>query len=151
VRIIPFTNKGYEELKQKLELTIAKRPDAVIQLTKGRNMGDLSENGLYKAAKQELNDIDREIRNLKYLVRYGKVFKPQDNNSVQIGHNVIVESPNGEKEFLIVGEYEADPKIRKISHRSPIGHNLMGRRVNDEILITTPGGKIKYLIKQISL
>ena len=151
MRIIPFTNKGYEELKQKLELTIAKRPDAVIQLTKGRNMGDLSENGLYKAAKQELNDIDREIRNLKYLVRYGKVFKPQDNNSVQIGHNVIVESPNGEKEFLIVGEYEADPKIRKISHRSPIGHNLMGRRVNDEILITTPGGKIKYLIKQISL
>lgn len=151
MRIIPFTNTGYDELKQKLEITKSKRPHAVKQLTKGRDMGDLSENGLYKAAKQELNDIDREIRNLKYLVKYGKVFNPVDNITVQIGHKVIVETPNGEKEFLIVGEYEANPTIRKISHRSPIGHNLMGRREKDKIIITTPGGKINYLIKQISL
>ena len=151
MKIIPFTQSGIEQIKQQLNDLIAKRPEAVKQLTRGRDMGDLSENGLYKAAKMELNNIDREIRNLKYLLKYGKVFSPLDNVTVQIGHKVIVETLNGKKEFLIVGEYESDPKIKKISHKSPIGYNLMGRKTGDKINIKTPSGITSYLITEISL
>jgi transcription elongation factor GreA len=150
MRTIPFTKNGYEELKLSLELILLKRPEAVKQLTRGREMGDLSENGLYKAAKQELNDIDRQIRYLKNLVKYGKPTTPVNNYIIQIGHRVVVETQNREKIFLIVGEFEADPKENKISHKSPIGYNLMGRKLDDEILINTPGGVSKYIIKQIS-
>jgi len=149
MRIIPFTKLGFEDLKKKLETEISKRPEAVKQLTRGREMGDLSENGLYKAAKQELNDIDREIRHLRSLVMSAKETIPTNNDFVQIGHKVTIETENGKKEFLIVGEYEADPKQNKISNKSPIGHNLMGRKVNDEIIINTPKGKIKYKINSI--
>jgi len=149
VRIIPFTKAGFEELKKKLEVEVEKRPYAVKQLTKGREMGDLSENGLYKAAKQELNDIDREIRNLKSLVLQAKVATPKNKDFVQIGHRIIVEAGDEEKEFFIVGEYEADPKQNKISNKSPIGHNLMGRKVGEEIKINIPSGEIKYIIKSI--
>lgn len=149
MRIIPFTKKGYEELKAKLNIEISKRPEAVRELTKGREMGDLSENGLYKAAKQELNDIDRTIRNLKYLLKYGKITTPVNNGRIQIGHRVVVETKNGNKEFLIVGEEEADPKQNKISNKSPIGHNLMGKSEGEEIMITIPNGKIKYKISSI--
>jgi len=149
MRIIPFTKRGFEDLKKKLEVEISKRPEAVKQLTRGREMGDLSENGLYKAAKQELNDIDREIRYLKSLVLYGKPTIPTNNDFVQIGHKVLVKTESGEKEFLIVGEYEANPKQNKISNKSPIGHNLMGRKINEEIIINTPKGKIKYKVKSI--
>jgi transcription elongation factor GreA len=150
MRIIPFTKLGFEDLKKKLEAEISKRPEAVKQLTRGREMGDLSENGLYKAAKQELNDIDREIRHLRSLLMAAREIIPTNNDYVQIGHKITVETEDGKKEFLIVGEYEADPKQNKISNKSPIGHNLMGRKVSDEIIINTPKGKIKYKINSIA-
>lgn len=149
MRIIPFTKVGFEDLKKKLETEIAKRPNAVIQLTRGREMGDLSENGLYKAAKQELNDIDRKIRHLKSLVLYAKPTAPINNDYIQIGHKVLIKTDNEKKEFLIVGEYEANSTENKISLKSPIGHNLMGRKVGDEIKITTPKGNILYKILAI--
>lgn len=151
MRIIQFTHIGYENLKKELEIKISKRPLAVLELTRGRDMGDLSENGLYKAAKQNLVDIDRQIRHLKNLVKYGKPYLPTSNDFVQLGHKVMVETQEDKKEFEIVGEYEANPKEHKISLKSPIGHNLMGRKVGDEIKINTPKGVITYLINSISL
>ena len=149
MQIIPFTKHGYEDLKKQLEEIISQRPDAVKELTRGRDMGDLSENGLYKAAKQNLVDIDRKIRFLKNLVKYGKASIPLKNDFVQIGHKVLVETGKELKEFFIVGEYEANPKENKISHKSPIGHNLMGRKVGEEIKINIPSGTINYKVKKI--
>ena len=149
MQIIPFTKTGYEELKRQLDTIISQRPAAVKELTRGRDMGDLSENGLYRAAKQNLVDIDRKIRYFKNLVKYGKANIPLKNDFVQIGHKVLVETEKGLKEFLIVGEYEANPKENKISHKSPIGHNLMGRKIGDEIKINIPSGTINYKVKKI--
>ena len=149
MQIIPFTKQGYDNLKQELEKIMSQRPAAVKELTRGRDMGDLSENGLYKAAKQNLVDVDRQIRYLKNLVKYGKVNLPLKNDFVQIGHKVLVESEKGLKEFFIVGEYEANPKENKISHKSPIGHNLMGRKAGEIVKINIPSGDISYLIKKI--
>jgi transcription elongation factor GreA len=132
-----------------LEKEIAKRPLAVEALKRGREMGDLSENGLYKAAKMELGSIDRQIRHLKNLVVYGKAFEPKDNSFVQLGHLVTVATENGKKEFRIVGEWEANPKENKISLKSPIGHNLMGRKVGEIIEINTPQKKIVYKLLSI--
>lgn len=148
--IIPFTKQGYQDLKKQLEIEVLKRPDAVKSLTRGREMGDLSENGLYKAAKQELVDLDRNIRHLKSLIKYGKPVTTINNDYVQLGHKVLVETEGGKKEFMLVGEYESNPKENKISLKSPIGHNLMGRKIGDEIKITTPKGNILYKILAIS-
>ena len=108
--IIPFTKNGYEDLKKQLEGKISERPAAVKELTRGRDMGDLSENGLYKAAKQNLVDIDRQIRHLKNLVKYGKPNIPANNDYIQLGHHVVVETFDGKKEYEIVGEFEANTK-----------------------------------------
>lgn len=147
--IIPFTQQGFENLKKELEELVAKRPAAVKTLTRGREMGDLSENGLYKAAKMELSNIDHQIRHLKNLVLYGRPSTPTDNNYIQLGHIVTVETENGRKIFVIVGEWEAAPKENKISIKSPIGHNLMGRKVGEIVKISTPQGKIEYKIVNI--
>jgi transcription elongation factor GreA len=147
--IIPFTKLGFLDLKKELEIEIAKRPIAVESLKRGREMGDLSENGLYKAAKMELVGIDRQIRHLKNLIQYGKISEPKDNNSIQLGHTIVVEKENGNKEFRIVGEWEANPRENKISHKSPIGHNLMGQKVGETIAIKTPNGFINYKILSI--
>jgi len=149
VGIILFTKRGFENLKQELEKEIAKRPLAVEVLKRGREMGDLSENGLYKAAKMELGNIDRQIRHLKNLLAYGKTSEPKDNNTVQLGHTIIVETGRGKKEFQIVGEWEANPKENKISIKSPIGHNLMGRKTGETLAIRAPSGFTNYKILSI--
>jgi transcription elongation factor GreA len=140
MQIIPFTKIGFENLKKQLDDKLSQRPQAVLSLTRGREMGDLSENGLYKAAKAELSDLDRNIRNLRYLIKHARVYAPTTDEYVQLGHRVLLETKNGEKEYLMVGEYEANPSENKISLKSPIGHNLMGRKVNEEIKINTPNG-----------
>ena len=149
MRIIPFTKKGYEELEKKLEEAISKRPGVVRELTRGREMGDLSENGLYKAAKQELSSLDREIRYLRNLLKYARPLSPTSKTVIQIGHKIIIQTEMRDKEFFMVGEYEADPTQNKISNKSPIGHALMGKEIHEEITINTPSGKKKYKIKSI--
>jgi len=149
MKIIPFTKSGFKNLKQELENLISKRPEGVKTLTRAREMGDLSENGLYKAARFELSDLDRQIRNLKYLIKNAKVFLPPNNDTIQIGHKVIIESENKTKEFFLVGEYEANPAEFKISNKSPIGFALMGRRKGDNVDIKTPNGFLSYKILAI--
>lgn len=149
MKIITFTKTGLESHKKQLEELTSKRPSAVKVLSNARDMGDLSENGLYKAAKQELVDLDRQIRNLKYLIKYAKVLSPENNDFIQIGHKVLVEIKNEKKEFFLVGEYEANPKENKISNKSPIGFMLMGKKVGDKLQIKVPNGILSYKILSI--
>lgn len=149
MNIIPFTKQGFKDLKKELESLTLKRPEAVKTLSRARDMGDLSENGLYKAAKQEVVDIDRQIRNLKYLIKSAKVFTPNGNGTVQIGHKVIVNINGSMKDFFIVGEHEANPTEHKISNKSPIGFALMGKRKGDNVDIKTPNGFLSYKILSI--
>lgn len=149
MNIIPFTKIGFDNLKKELESLTQKRPDAVKTLSRARDMGDLSENGLYKAAKQEVVDIDRQIRNLKYLIKSAKVFVPESNEKIEIGHKIIVSINDKQKEFFIVGEQEANPSEHKISNKSPIGFALMGRKKGDNIDIDTPNGFLSYKIISI--
>ncbi len=89
--VILFTKEGYEKLKIQLKRAEEKRPEAVATLSKARAMGDLSENGFYKGARSELNDLDRKTRHLKHLISKGQVIqKPVNNEYVQIGHTVTL-------------------------------------------------------------
>lgn len=88
---ILFTKEGYEKLKKDLNAAEKKRPETVSTLAKARVMGDLSENGFYKGARFELNDLDRKIRHLRHLINEGQIIqKPTNNDFVQIGHTVTL-------------------------------------------------------------
>ena len=90
-----FTKDGYEKLKKDLKAAEEKRPEAVKTLTRARAMGDLSENGFYKGAKFELNDLDRKIRHLKRLIKEAIIIPhPSNNKTVQIGHTVTLRRIN---------------------------------------------------------
>lgn len=90
-----FTKEGFEKLKSDLKDAQERRPEVVATLTRARAMGDLSENGFYKSAKFELNDLDRKIRHLRHLIKYGQVInKPLNNEYVQIGHTVTLKRLN---------------------------------------------------------
>lgn len=148
---IPFTKQGLQKLKLDQEKLIEKRKETVKSLSRAREMGDLSENGLYKAARSELADIDRASRKVKYFLSNSFVINNILNNSVGLGSKILLQTKGETKEFEIVGDFEADPKIGKISQNSPLGKELMNKKVNQTIEIVSPNkNKTIYKIIKIS-
>jgi len=146
-----LTPKGLDELKEELEeIKKVKRPDVVTRLSAAREMGDLSENAEYTAAREELAFIDNRIDELEMLLKQAVVIDDKhDTHAIALGSEVEL-TVNGKKEiFTLVGEWEADPMEKKISHESPLGKALMGKTVGDEIEVDAPAGKITYKIVSI--
>lgn len=134
--VIQFTPEGYAKLPvRQLELQ-AKRERVLIELQRAREQGDLSENGAYKAARFELGDTDRAIRQLQHQIKYGKAVEPPTDGSIGVGSTVKLRRDDGkEYTYTIVGTYEADPMNGKISIESPLGKVLLGRMIGDEVVV----------------
>lgn len=145
-----LTQEGLEELQKEYnELKNVKRPETVTRLADARELGDLSENSEYAAAKQDLAFIDGRILELEEIIHTAKVVTNHGKLNVEIGAKITLHV-NGKKDtFSLVGEWEADPSNKKISHSSPLGKALMGKKVGDEIEVDAPAGKVKYKILSI--
>jgi transcription elongation factor GreA len=147
---ILITEKGLNELKAELsDLKDIKRPALVERLSIARSMGDLAENSDYISAKEELSFMDSRIDELEDLVKEAKVAVPVGFDKIGFGHTVTVMINSSTTSFQIVGEPEADPAKRKISHSSPLGLALMGKKVGDKVEVEAPVGKILYTIVSI--
>ena len=147
---IRFTKKGFETLKKTYEDLKGSRPAAVLDLKKAREMGDLSENGYYKAARAKLSEIDRNLRKFLIELKSADVVESSESNKVGIGRTVKLSDGKKEIIFQIVGDLEADPRQGKISLLSPLGQALERKKVGDRGEIITPSGKISYEIIKIS-
>lgn len=145
-----FTKNGYEKLEKEQEALLIKRKDVIETLKKAREMGDLSENGLYKAAKFELGDTDRKLRRAKIMLKQATIVTKSASDSVGIGSTIVILIGEKKNTYTIVGDFEADPSSKKISQNSPIGRALMGRRVGDTISFAAPSGNIAYTLLKIS-
>jgi len=148
---IQLTKTGFEKLKQELEeLKTKTREEVLKRLNQARSMGDLSENSAYSSAKEELNLVEGRIAELEEILKNAKIVEEvQDKTTVQLGSSVVVEI-NGKKEkFEIVGEFEADPLNKKLSHTSPIGKALFGKKIGEWVEVEVPAGKIRYKIVEI--
>lgn len=146
---IYLTREGLSELKREYEeLAKVRRPDILARVSQARDMGDLSENAEYVAAREELSFIDGRIDELEELLRQAIVI---DENSktdkiVKLGSTVTLNTKGKKEVFTVVGEWEADPKEKKISHESPLGKALIGKKVGEKVEVDAPAGKISYTI-----
>lgn len=113
-------------------------------------MGDRSENAAYKSARWKLSGIDRRLKHLSNILKYGEVVSSTVPGVISIGSTVIVHDGTDEKTFSIVGGYESDTLQGKISNASPIGKALIGKKMGDSMNITTPAGKLHYEIVEIT-
>lgn len=150
---VQLTQAGFEELKKELDsLVQVKRPVAVERLSNARSMGDLSENSDYQQAKEALEFLDGRISELEAVLTQAKVVKTngRKTSEVGVGSKVRVGVNGTEHIFHIVGEWEADPKDKKISHESPLGKALVGRKVGEKVEVSAPAGKVVYKILAIN-
>lgn len=144
---IQLTREGLQNLEKELkELQETARPSAVGKLEKARGMGDLSENSAYTTARDELAILEGRIQELQEVIRNAEIVEGSNGSEISIGTQVTVEINNNIEDLHVVGEFEADPMNKKLSHTSPIGRALMGKKVGDVIEIEIPSGRIKYKI-----
>lgn len=148
---VQLTKKGFEQLKKELAvLKNQKRPYVVKRLSNARVQGDLSENSDYTAAKEELDFIDGRIAELEEVLKNAQVvIRDNKKDTVDVGTKVKVSVNGREHIFYIVGEWEADPKEKKISAQSPLGKALIGRKAGEKVEVEAPAGKIEYLILEV--
>lgn len=143
---IRFTKDGYKKLEENLNTFLVRRKEAVIKLKTAREGGDLSENGAYKAARMELSFVDREIRQIKHLLRYGVIHENSDKKTIDFGHLVTLRHGEQEYQYTLVNQYEANPKEQKISVNSPIGKALIGRKIGDIVEVLVPSGNTRFTV-----
>lgn len=115
-------------------------------------MGDLSENAEYVAAREELSFIDGRIDELEELIKQAILIQEshvKGNHVVKLGSTVTVHIKSKKEVFTVVGEWEADPKEKKISHESPLGKALLGKRIGDKVEVEAPAGTVSYTIVSV--
>ncbi len=151
---LPMTREGYEKLKERLRhLEDVERPRLEKALGDAREMGDLSENSEFDAAREGLWLVDQQVSELKDRLSRASILDPSKlpHDSVAIGASVTVkDTKSGDKEmFHLVGEGEGDPMNDKISVMTPIGQALLGHKVGDTVEAEVPVGKLKFKILKI--
>jgi len=147
-----ITKQGLVELKAELlELSDVKRPKLVERLAYARSQGDLSENSDYQSAKEELEFLDGRIDELTEVIKIANVvaINPKNGHTVALGTKVTLKVGGKQTTFDIVGEWEADPMNKKVSHDSPLGVALLGKKVGEKAEVEAPAGKVMYEVLAI--
>jgi transcription elongation factor GreA len=147
-----ITKEGLKKLKEELEnLKNVKRHEVAARIQEAKELGDLSENAEYAAAKDEQAQMESRILELENMIKSAKIIESENSGAdqVSVGSTVIVESNGGRKEYQIVGSNEADPTSGKISNESPIGQAFVGKRLGEVVEIQVPDGRVEYRIVEI--
>lgn len=138
---VHITPEGLADLRRELdELIRVRRPDIAGKIKAARELGDLSENFEYHAAKNEQGFIEARITQLEAIVRNHVLIESAEaTGEVQLGSSVtLVEDGSEPETYRIVGTAEADPASGRLSHESALGRALIGKRAGQEVVVRTP-------------
>ncbi len=149
----PMLLPGFEALQEELKrLKTVERPAVIRAIELAREHGDLSENAEYHAAKENQGLIEARVLDLEASLSRAEVIDPKtlSGDTIVFGATVtVVDEANKKFVYQIVGRFETDVKLRRISNSSPLGRALIGRRVGDEIEVETPSGEKFYEIVKL--
>ncbi len=149
-----ITNDGLRKLEEELEyLKTIKRKEVTEKIKVARGYGDLSENSEYDEAKNEQAFVEGRIAEIENKLKNIELIDESEISTdiVSIGSTVKLYDFEFEEEvtYTIVGSAEANTFENKISNESPVGSELIGRKVDEEFFVNTPGGNSKYKILSI--
>ena len=150
---VHLTPEGIERLERELaELVNVRRRELADRLRQAIQQGDLSENADYITAKEEQGFLEGRIQEIEAMLRNAVVIGDASGSSeVRLGsHVTVVEEGTDDPEvFHLVGPAEANPGDGRISFESPLGRELVGRKVGEKVRVRAPLGDILFRIKAI--
>lgn len=148
------SREKFDEMVKELEhLKTVRRTEIAKNLEYARSLGDLSENAEYQEARDLQAATEERIKKLEELVKYTKIIpESKKKNEVSFGSKVSIQKEGSDEvhEYTIVGSEEVDMRVKKLSHISPLGSALMGKKKGDVFTFQTPAGKQTYTIEKVS-
>lgn len=147
-----ITPEGYAALQQEQKSLWTRRADVTRALSAAAAEGDRSENAEYIYRKKELRGIDRRIRYLQKRLPELKVVNtiPDNRQQVFFGAWVTLEDEKGQEHiYRIVGPDEFDAQKEYISIDSPMARALLKKIIDDEVVVKTPKGAVRYWITAV--
>lgn len=144
-RTVNLTAEGKAELEQELKDLIAQRPAIAERLATARAFGDLSENQEYSDARAEQKTVENRIAEIEETLKNAVLIKAKKSDKVNIGSQVTISMAGKDASYSIVGPVEANPLEGRISHESPLGKELLGRKAGDEFDFNGKKVKIKSI------
>lgn len=149
---IEMTAEGLEARKVELEELRATRPQIVHAISLAREDKDFRENAPLQAAREQLGMTDGRIKQLEADLRRAVVVESTTEDVSAMGSVVTVTQmdTNRTSSFKLVGAREANAAEKKISVDSPVGRELLHRRVGEEVAVIVPSGTVQYRIDAIS-
>ena len=149
-KVFHITKQGKEDLEKELKELIDSRGDVADEIAAARENGDLSENAEYTAAREKQSRVEARIAEIEGILDGAQIIKSDGDGTISLGDHVVVSQDGKESAFDVVGAIEADPANNKISHESPLGAALMGKKVGDEVSIKTPKGEKVYRVVSVN-
>lgn len=150
----PMTPKGLDKLREELRQCKAERPRLADVILAARELGDISENAEYHAAKERQAFLEGRISELESKIGQAQVIDPTKlkGDKVVFGATVTLADVDSgdEMRYTIVGDDEADVKQRLISISSPVARAIIGHSVGEEVKVKTPGGLREYEIVDVT-
>jgi len=148
-----LTYEGAQSLQEELErLKGPERDELAKRLRSAIQMGDLSENADYHAAKEYQAFLEGKIQELEFLLKNAVIIEELEENHgvVTVGTKVTIQEDGSSPEtYFLVGAKEADPRNGRISNESPFGAALLGGKEGQEVVVQTPAGQVRLKILKI--
>lgn len=148
-----LTFEGAQNLREELaRLKGPERDELAKRLRSAIEMGDLSENADYHAAKEYQAFLEGKIQELEYILKNAVIIEELENDHgvVTLGTRVTIqEEDNPPETYHLVGAKEADPRNGRISNESPFGAALLGSREGEDVIAQTPAGQVHLKILKI--
>lgn len=149
-KMYQITADGRKELEAELEKLKARRGEIAEKIAEARDYGDLSENAEYDAAREDQGLVESRIAEIEDILMNAELIKSSRKSTIGIGSKVELKNGAKKVNYHVVGPVEANPVEGKISNESPIGVALMGKKVGDKAVVTTPKGDINYSIVAVN-
>ncbi len=147
-----LTQEKYNELQAELhELKTVKRKEVAEHLEHARSLGDLSENAEYHEARDDQAQTEARILQIESILKNAEIVVHVSGDTVEVGSKITVQKDGESKniQFILVGSEEADITLGKISHHSPLGAALFGKKKGESFEFQSPRGTVKYKIVDV--
>ena len=143
-------------LKKKMQQLVKERPSIIKQVVTAREMGDLSENAEYHAARERQRYLENEYNHIKSRIEKLQVLDTEKipKDAVRFGAKVTVEelSSQEKKNIYLVGideVFESNNNYKRTSILSPIGKAMIGKKIGDHYIVKAPIGDREFVIIDI--
>jgi transcription elongation factor GreA len=152
-----LTKAGLERLEDELhELKTVRRAEVAAMIREAQELGPDQLDAQYEDAKNQQAFLEGRISEIERILEQASVIdeaSARKSKEVQVGSTVTVKPVKGSaksRKFQLVGPTEADPTEGRISHKSPMGRALLGKKRGEKVTIKAPAGETEYTVTSIS-